>query len=139
MKRSQMVVALVVLAAMVFGVTFAMNYLGGWFGADSSRTPTQEARGLTFSVTQATGPGEFLDGETKGQGYHDFWFLNENEGELPLGLNRVRCRRCSSVEAYVLKPAGVQALLAFTAALPGCVPQGPLPGGLPQAALAAAA
>src|SRR5262249_1901097 len=144
------VVAVVVLAALVFGVTFAMNYLGGWFGADSTTTPTQEARGLTFSYTNANlaqnprlepqlAERTPLEWEEKQPGWYDFWFHNENTEEVPLGLGKVGCGRCSSVEAYALKPAGRggRPVGAGEGGVVGAVRGASRWGGLPQAFLAA--
>jgi hypothetical protein len=102
MKTSQSIAAVCILAVMVFGITFAMNYVGGG-GSDPSPGPTPdgEQRQLTFLNEIFPEPGEpRLDCEDKSEGSHDYWFRNENDAPVRLGLNRKSCK-CTSVQVFV--------------------------------------
>src|SRR4051795_5148462 len=79
MKPAQWAVAAVLFAAMVFGLTFAMNYLqrpqpvvpfpdsGGDSGRDLE---------LTFLSNKLALGG--VEGEVGAPSQHDFWFVNDN-------------------------------------------------------------
>jgi hypothetical protein len=110
MKHLQWALAIVALAGTVFAITFAMNYLGGG-GNTTPSVVVAGARRLTFAFEKAppesAGP---LEVEEHQQGHSDFWFHNEHEAELRVGLIKVGCSRCTDVALYLL-PADVGATL----------------------------
>src|SRR5690348_11442733 len=107
---AQWIGAVVLLAVMVFGITFALNYLG------RPKPPTPDingqgtellkpARSLMFGRTvfpdNEKDPG--VEAELNASGHHDFWFTNDNEEELTVGLKSKGCR-CSDIEMQVMPP-----------------------------------
>jgi hypothetical protein len=113
MKRNTWVGAVVILAAMVFVLTFAMNYLG------PGRTPvTAEAKALprlTFATpTFPPDNAPPMECEFKQPAHYDFWFCNENDKELPFGLATKSCK-CASVEVFLLPESQRPQLLALAA------------------------
>jgi hypothetical protein len=115
MKTSQLVGAVVALAAMVFVVTFAMNYLG-------RKTPTgprpdaEEFGSVDFLETsfppppgkdEVTGVCSEL-GEPSG---HNFWFANKQDRPVKVGLFKMNCT-CSSVRFAVIPEKSMPQLTA---------------------------
>jgi hypothetical protein len=104
---------------MVFGITFALNYLGRPTGTSGPNPipPPPPARTLRFAKT--TYPENEkeppLESERNEKGHHDFWFLNDNEEELLVGLKSRNCR-CSSVEMQVMPPEWKQYFLKLAEA-----------------------
>jgi hypothetical protein len=89
-KRTvQWVGAVLILAAMVFGLAFAMNYLD----QGPSRRPVAKGPAgprLEFKAPVYPLPGKPpLVCEHKQQGFHDFWFSNPSDKELTFGLRSV--------------------------------------------------
>jgi hypothetical protein len=107
MKQSQWVLAAGVLAVMVFGLTFAVNYLGSNDPAGGAATSGENKSllELTFPVGKAVpaeaGLGARLEHEEGTPGQQDFWFENRNTEPVTMGLVKTNCR-CTSVEAFVL-------------------------------------
>jgi hypothetical protein len=111
-----------------------MNYLGGRPGGGGGDIDgSTEKQALDFRTwekggwTQRLVAGEFgpLDCEHKVGGYHDFWFVNEQEQAVKAGLDRAapRCK-CSRVELTVLPPERRTRALAAEAALRGVAAAG---------------
>jgi hypothetical protein len=102
MKQTQLAGALVALALLVFVVTFTMNYIGG-SRPPSGPPPIIQSRSLTFPTRVVGGPLAPLECESKVEGYADFWFVNENEESIPIGLLRKNCT-CAGVQLFVPPP-----------------------------------
>src|SRR5205809_2452633 len=108
MKPVQWIIALVVLAAMVFLITFAMNFLGEE-NSSSKKSSTsddqdQEAGDalLTFSAPSYRGLGGPYHEQEKNQaGQHDFLFSNQTSEDVAIGLNSLGCSQCTSVEVLL--------------------------------------
>lgn len=112
MKPTQTALLLVALVVLVFAVTFASMYI--------QRTPTNPrpkkedtapALSLTFARTRYPEPRNPQkdrpeDAEQPlvsefGQGAHfDFWFTNDNDEEVRVGLNEKNCT-CSNVKLFI--------------------------------------
>jgi hypothetical protein len=111
MKESQWVAAALVLAALVFIVVFATQYLGTP-AHRTTDTPIVKPE-LTFpdrSLPYVPGPdGEPLPApqeyEEKARAVQDFFFINANEEPVKVGLDRTSCQ-CSAVEVYLLPGPG---------------------------------
>jgi hypothetical protein len=104
MKPAQWIGAVLAGAAMVFVITFALNYLGGNSSSGGGDTPSQaEALQLTFPVFQAPsgGTAPAIVTETKQPAWYDYWFRNENDRPVRIGMAHKNCK-CSHVELYVL-------------------------------------
>jgi hypothetical protein len=140
MKQAQWIAAVVALAAVVFVVTFAMQYLGSGRRASSGKGggPVQQGRTLTFPLgTQmpskdeiqqaesAQGSMPFVEAEAKKLGHWDFWFHNGNDEELKVGLNRVGCKRCTYFQVFVL-PDGPRRPALLMGGMAGLSGAGPL-------------
>jgi hypothetical protein len=106
MKPVQWIGLLVVVAGIVFGVTFAASSLPGRKSSGPKVAP--QAR-LTFAdpvTTFPTPPAEAKDlpapaeCEVGQPQAHDFWFKNENAQDLPLGLFDKTCQ-CTNVYVFV--------------------------------------
>jgi hypothetical protein len=109
MKQAQWTGAVLVLAVMVFVITFAMNYLGntatdsGAKGVDDG----EENLELTFDLPQYP-PGKApLEAEGQSPGWHDFWFVNWNEKPVRFGLGKKFCK-CSSLELFLMPSEWVE-------------------------------
>jgi hypothetical protein len=111
-STAKWVVAAVVLAVMVFGITFALNFMGssGKEGqVDTTKTDTGERLQLTFPKTQIpeVKPNEIvkpLDAELHKPGWCDFWFENTNPKPVVVGLLKTSCT-CTGAQVFLL-PAG---------------------------------
>ena len=107
MKTAQWIVLLVVLTAMVFGITFAVSSLPGRKSSGPKSVPQIR---LTFAdpVTQFPTPDPAKPSEVVppvecelGQSQtHDFWFKNENAQDVPVGIFSKTCQ-CTSVELWL--------------------------------------
>ncbi len=104
MKPAQWIGAILAGAAMVFVITFALNYVGNAQEKTGPAGPAPEYLQLTFPVTKAP-PGDIpaLGTEVHKPDWYDFWFRNENDKKVRVGLHRKNCK-CSSVLFYVLPP-----------------------------------
>jgi hypothetical protein len=109
MKETQWIVAGVVVIVMVFGITFAVNYMGTSPPPTGGPTDDNVDRSeVTFTETEfpkATEPP--LEQEVRQPGHHDFWFTNGNDKPVKVGLDSKNCT-CSNVQLF-LAPAGVSA------------------------------
>jgi hypothetical protein len=122
MKQAQWAGAVVVLAAMVFAITFAMNYLGGSGGGDKGiSVEEKKVNQLRFDVPVAPiGLPLECEANNKRTYHHDFWFKNENAEDARIGLARVSCERCiRSVQLHILPGKAVERLTAFYAGMVG--------------------
>jgi hypothetical protein len=119
---AQWIGAVVLLAVMVFGITFALNYLGrpktpagGGPGPDD--TNIIPARSLRFARTvfpeSEKEPG--VEAELNASGHYDFWFANDNDEDLAVGLKSKGCR-CSNIEMKVMPPEWKQNFLKLAEA-----------------------
>jgi hypothetical protein len=104
--------AILALALMVGGITFVAVYLGSSSGP--SDVVPEEPRSLTFPIKafpikanenekvsanekeKPSGPPPLVT-EVRQYGHQDYWFLNESEQDLDVGLSAKGCT-CSSVE-----------------------------------------
>jgi hypothetical protein len=88
-RTTQWVGAVLILAAMVFGLAFAMNYLD----QGPSRRPVAKGPAgprLEFKAPVYPLPGQPpLVCEHQQQGFHDFWFSNPSDKDLTFGLRSV--------------------------------------------------
>ncbi len=136
MKESQWVIAAVVLAALVFVVVFASQFIG------TSNQPTHtDDRGKQVSKVELHfiekvlpfGPygqmGELMTAphevEEKSRGGQDFFFLNTNNAAVKVGVNRTSCQ-CSAVEVFVLPGDGAKWVAGVTRELVSAGASGPL-------------
>jgi hypothetical protein len=100
MKSTQGIIALGVAVALVFGVTFGVNYLH--HGKSAARIVAPQAR-LTFADSETNfpeasqRPAEEEIGEPKS---HDFWLKNDNPTALPVGVFSKSCQ-CTHVELWI--------------------------------------
>ncbi len=109
MKSSQWISAVVVLALVVFGITFFRNYtMIDTPAPEKPKTPApveENTKEVVFADTLF--PPDTKDGpaplayELHRQGIHDFWFENPNKETVTIGLNRKTCK-CTTVELFVL-------------------------------------
>jgi hypothetical protein len=119
MKQSQWAIAAFVLAALVFLVTFAMNYLGSR-PQSSTGLDTKQAGGevrFFWKLAPVGEPGS-IEAEERAPGSHDFWFTNDNPTPVTIGLEKVSCK-CSAVELFLLPTNGPRLLACEAAALVG--------------------
>jgi hypothetical protein len=105
--------AVIILAAMVFVLTFAMNYLGG---KSKTEEPVQQALQLTFrspSMPQEMPPPRTEEHQSA---HWNFWFENRNDRDVKIGLlgKLPRCK-CLDVELFLL-PESHAPLLALPVA-----------------------
>jgi hypothetical protein len=107
-KTGQLVAAVGALVVLVFGVTFAVNYLDTT--GKSKDTPILEGGDdkpiLSLYVPERKFPADdqqTLEWEAKKPGFHDFWFENKNDQQVKVGLNTKNCT-CSSVELVSAPP-----------------------------------
>ncbi|MFO0840801.1 MAG: hypothetical protein U0797_00160 [Gemmataceae bacterium] len=109
MKQAQLVVAAVLLAVMVFAVTFAMNYLGGGSAPKTVETdrPRLELVFAHKAFPNEPNPMATIEREEKTTGNQDFWFCNTNPKPVNVGLTGKNCK-CTNVEVFVL-PADASA------------------------------
>lgn len=135
MTTKQWIGTIVVLALMVFGLTFAMNYVPSSRGGKSPQVPG-EVPELTFAMPVAPAEGAPpLESELKHPGHYDFWFENRNDREVTLGMQSKTCR-CTEADLYVM-PEAAQAEATAMAAARVAVLAAPVPAGLGVGPLAA--
>lgn len=102
MKQSQWIMALALLVVMVFGITFALQYLGDSPKTPEPRRPPGEVDlELTFGMKQFPPEGvPPTEQELGTDGYQDFWFVNEESKDVNIWLNTTTCK-CSHVMLFV--------------------------------------
>jgi hypothetical protein len=125
MKTSQWILAIVVLAGMVFAITFGMNFIGNRGG--STTAPVKE--GLRLSFPNPRYPYNGLPAvicEYNRPGSCDFWFSNPNDKEVRVGLYQKTCK-CSSIHLYV---SPIETAVALDVARLGCANLLPPGGGV---------
>jgi hypothetical protein len=127
MKTSQWLIALLALAAMVFVVTFVMNY---YSTGDPNKGPSpsndDNALRLTFPARKI--PGEDApvpECELDTPGSQDFWFRNDNDQDVKVGINWKNCK-CSSVHLFVMSDEWKERAAAILAARVARGPYGAL-------------
>jgi hypothetical protein len=114
MKTSQMIGAILLLAALVFVVTFAMNYIGEDKTEEERNLRPEESLYFTEKVfpTQAQASEmEALICEVGGNHGHDFWFVNPTNKVLTVEVSRKKCT-CSHVDISVLSEKGKRLMVA---------------------------
>jgi len=122
MKMSQWVIAAVALAALVFVMVFAGQYIGT-SGPSGPVGPAPVAQAeLYFPVKQGPQTGAHHN-EEKSRGFQDYYFFNTRDKAVKVGLNRTSCR-CSAVEVHVLPGDGVLWAAGHAAALLAAAPAG---------------
>src|SRR5579875_2180396 len=96
--------AVLILALMVGGLSFVSVYLTG-STRDGSDQPTASSPSLTFPIKTFPREGEKVQTtEVNQTGWQDYWFVNETEQEMAVGLNSKGCT-CSEVEITVAPPS----------------------------------
>ena len=108
MKQSQIVVSIVLLAAMVFGITFALNYIGnsGTTGSGTSIGDPPALNNLALTFGENFYPPEgipYKEQEYGQSGYQDFWFVNPHDKPVAIGLEGTSCT-CAEVHVYMVGP-----------------------------------
>src|SRR5688500_15264134 len=106
MKPTQVVLLLVILVAMIFGVTFAMMYLRDKdqvpdpnqnVGSSEDKKTGKEGANLQLTFRSTRYPEEVADlskrivSEYGKYNHHDFWFSNDHDAEVKIGLNTKNC------------------------------------------------
>jgi hypothetical protein len=90
--------AVLVLAAMVGGITFVMVYLGGSRNPNIEKPPLD---GLTFVFKRYPEEGaKALTTEVGKTGSQDFWFQNDTGRSVAVGLNAKSCK-CTNIEVTI--------------------------------------
>ena len=114
MKQSQWAIAAFVLAALVFIVTFAMNFLGSG-KQDTIAIDSRPGGGeLTFFWKNAPiGQHNGIEAEEKSAGSYDFWFRNDGATPVRVGVEQKSCK-CTSVQMFLL-PSDKTVLLVHEA------------------------
>jgi hypothetical protein len=105
--------AVLVLAAMVGGITFVMVYLGGSRTAEVKPPPLD---GLTFVSKRYPEEGaKAITTEVGKPGYQDFWFQNDTGRPVAVGLNAKSCK-CTNIELTIAPESWKPYLIAEAAA-----------------------
>lgn len=115
MKQSQWTLALVLLAVMVFGVTFALQYLGDPRSNPAKGDTPAGSQELTFGMKHFPPGDQPIELEQGGDGSCDFWFVNENDRPMGVWLNKTGCK-CSEVLVFLTSPEWRQRRSALLAA-----------------------
>ena len=118
--------AVLVLAAMVGGITFVMVYLGGSRPTEVKPPPLD---GLTFVAKRYPEEGaKAITTEVGKTGQQDFWFQNETGRTVAVGLNAKSCK-CTNIELtiapeswrpYLIAEAAARMLQRAPQTLPDC-------------------
>jgi hypothetical protein len=127
MKESQWVVAAVLLAALVFVVVFASQWLGTGNQTGGPIEPPTLPPKLTL-LAEPFDPKTATQLEVEDQtdqGRHDFFLVNDHKETIKVGLNRTSCK-CSGVDIYLLPGDGTKWVASEFALLRGTAPGGPL-------------
>src|SRR5262245_20419613 len=109
MKPTQTVLLLVIMVVMVFAITFASMYVRD---TTTNRQPDDEPQPppLTLSFDSLRFPDILADElrivtEYGRRGHHDFWFTNNNDEAVTVGLNGTSCSTCSDVKLLLAPDA----------------------------------
>jgi hypothetical protein len=109
LSPTSLVVAAVLLAVMVFGITWAVTVMGGsGTGRDQSKTPASGGDALTFREKDTVYPPDPQEGERQRAAVsevgeektHDFWFKNELDRVVEVGMISKTCK-CTNVEVWL--------------------------------------
>jgi hypothetical protein len=101
MKQSQWILALVLIVAMVFGVTFALNYLGDQGSKPPPPPPPGSAAEVTFGSRMFPPEGvPPFEMEIGSNGSQEFWFVNDSGQTVTMGLVKTSCT-CSEVHVFL--------------------------------------
>jgi hypothetical protein len=138
MKTMQWAGAILVLAAVVFGITFVMNFLGS-DNAAQDPGKGKVVHKLSFATRVMPPQSEpALQSEMGQAGYQDFWFKNAEGQDVPVGLMGKSCT-CTEVEIFMPPQAFPGQLPAQSATLLGLVTAGRNTLSWPEEAAAGAA
>ncbi|MFO0879931.1 MAG: hypothetical protein U0840_21505 [Gemmataceae bacterium] len=112
MKQTQLTIAVVLLAAMVFVASFAMHYLGGTAPAPRVEPDQTGSRRELIFANRVLPEEDFatIEKELRSEGEQDFWFYNPYDKSLKVGLINANCK-CTSVEIHALSSETTQQLL----------------------------
>ncbi len=137
MKPMQIVVLLVMVIAIIFGVTFASMYVSRAPAPPSARknkgkvTPANADLHLSFPLVEyppeSSEPARRIATEYGQSGQHDFWFENPNDEEVRVGLLAVNCTSCSEVRLFIVPESWHSSLASVAASWPGQGAGGELP------------
>ncbi len=138
MKTSQWIGVLVVVVVMVFGITFALNFLSAEKPPATVPTTDGPGPGTGHNLTVPL-PVERLYQEEFKPGQHDFWFENPWDEDIHIGLFHVSCSQCVSMQLLAATPewkARLESLRKQASPQPGgwFFPAGQAPGTVPEAA-----
>lgn len=99
----QLIILSMVVVALVFLATVAMQYVGGG-RRDNTPPPPGPVVHLFFPMTSVpmTSVETTPIQESHKEGHHDFWFENRTNGDVQLGLTSMNKCKCSRVEVCVL-------------------------------------
>ena len=113
MKTAQWT-AVLALALMVGGITFVMVYLGGSKSTSADATIEEQPPALTFaSKRYPEEAGKVLASEINQEGHQDYWFENDSDKDVRVGLSGKSCT-CATVEIAVVNDYWKPRLLAQT-------------------------
>ncbi len=109
MKTSQWIAALVALVGVVFFVTFSINYIGQTTATEEETSKTEAGDMPTLNFPFRQYPLEIGNGlvygaveaEFRKPGYQDFWFANESDERIRVGLEKKSCK-CQKVEIFIM-------------------------------------
>jgi hypothetical protein len=109
MKPAQWM-ALLALALMVGGISFVSVYLGDISGKNSEETVTVAPTTLVFPFKTFPREDEKVQTtEVRQVGHQDYWFVNESQQDVRVGLNEKGCT-CTEVEITVAPPGWLEHL-----------------------------
>jgi hypothetical protein len=106
MKTSQWIIALLVLTAMVFVITFAMNYTTGTSQPQNDLPGSGDSSPYLFMDNPKHPPENEppMEHELGQPGYEDYWFINDKDKPVTTGLNGFSCSTCSRLEVFLMPP-----------------------------------
>jgi len=103
--------AVLALALMVGGISFVSVYIGDRSSNSSDASLSVTPPSLSFPFKSFPREGEKMQTtEVRQTGHQDFWFVNDSEQEVPVGLNEKGCT-CSEVELTVAPPSWMSHLV----------------------------
>jgi hypothetical protein len=114
MKPYQWILALLALTGIVFVVTLIQNFApGSATPKPAEQAPSKNAATALVMDDKFPKQGDRIEdapppphaAEVARPGYHDFWFRNDGDKELTVGLNSVSCSSCTDVELLLMPPA----------------------------------
>jgi hypothetical protein len=124
MKTGQWILAVCILAAMVFGISWALTHD---FKSGGAKPPIPGRAGsaalrLKFPNPKYPPGGQPVICEVNKEGECDFYFTNPNDREVKVGLLKKTCK-CAGASLYVVPPATPATFMAATVGFVGTVPE----------------